>query len=412
MILLWFGGCSQEMPEDQARKVKKEPYVMKESRTVYTSSTKDITSLFNDINYTMLRWRNGDKEIPRIYLTDISSRWSTQSQKISTKAKKAIFFQLTLPLILRSNEMILQNRTRLLDLADRYPDIAREDMAWLKKMAKRYKLGKKNDDTFDAEKLEKLKLRMNIIPPSLALAQAAEESGWGTSRFAVLGNSLFGQWDFSGKGMVPQEQRTELGNYGLKRFETPLEAVRGYMLNLNTHRAYKRLRLKRAELEAKGARVTGYALAETLDKYSERGYAYVESLHKMMGYNQLAHVDEAYLWDKETIFMTPLPDPKQKAAASKRQRVMNKPVETKDINHSMPLVSSAENNLSGVTLTPNREADEKVSLQSATLPESNQTLQDMLPEANATQEGNSSVATRPLGNGTESNQSITYSMHQ
>lgn len=315
-VWLWVGGCSQDTLQ---KAQKKKPYVMTESRTIYTKSTKDITRLFSDVNYSVKRWQSGDREIPRIYLTDISSRWEQQASRIPVKSKKEIFFQLTLPLILRSNEMILYNRDQLMALSTRYPDVTSDEMKWLQKMAKRYKLSKKPDDPFDQDKLEKLKLRMNIIPPSLALAQAAEESGWGTSRFAVLGNSLFGQWDFSGKGMVPAQQRKELGNYGLKRFETPLHAVQGYMLNLNTHRAYKKLRIKRAELEAMGEPITGYALAETLDRYSERGYAYVESLHKMMGYNQLAHVDDAYLWDKETIFMTPLPDPKPSPAPAAKQ---------------------------------------------------------------------------------------------
>ena len=75
--------------------------------------------------------------------------------------------------------------------------------------------GRRAADTLDGGALDKLKRRVDIVPPSLALAQAAEESGWGTSRFAIKGNSLFGQWDFSGKGIKPKEQRAELGNYGI-----------------------------------------------------------------------------------------------------------------------------------------------------------------------------------------------------
>ncbi len=337
--LVYLGGCSKEKEDETARAAdnkqpRKAPYVMKESRTVYTKSTKDITRLFNDINYSVARWQGGNYEIPRIYLTDISSRWGKQAPRIPVKTKKAIFFQLTLPLILRSNEMILENRYRLLDLVQRFGSLSKDEKQWLHKMAKRYKINKRLSDPVTSKTLDELKLRMNVIPPSLALAQAAEESGWGTSRFAMLGNSLFGQWDFSGNAMVPEEQRKELGNYGLKRFDTPLDAVRGYMLNLNSHRAYKRLRLKRAELEAKGEPVTGHALAQMLDKYSERGYAYVESLHTMMSYNQLAHADEAYLWDGETIFLTPLPDPKpvKKKVATTMQPAESNATQKKDEN--------------------------------------------------------------------------------
>jgi len=84
------------------------------------------------------------------------------------------------------------------------------------------------------------------VPPSLALAQAAEESGWGTSRFAIKGNSLFGQWDFSGKGIKPKEQRENLGDYGIAAFDSPQDSIEAYMLNLNTHRAYQRMRQEHA----------------------------------------------------------------------------------------------------------------------------------------------------------------------
>ncbi len=339
ILLLLLGGCSQEQQKEEE---KKKPYVMTQSRIVKTKSTRDITNLLNDINYSMKHWNGGNREIPRVYLTDISSRWGTQSQRISVKVKKAIFFQLTLPLILRSNELILHDRDRLLTLSKKFPTIEKVDEKWLLKMAKRYKVNKKAEDSVDRTKIDELLLRMNIVPPSLALAQAAEESGWGTSRFAMLGNSLFGQWAFSHNAMVPERQRSELGNYGLARFKTPLDAVKGYMLNLNTHRAYRKLRHKRAELDKAGQKITGYALAETLDKYSERGYAYVEALHEMMQYNQLAHVDDAYLWNQETIFLTPLPDPKPKPKSVK-------PVEKKtaaaiiiDANQSTPEVNSTK----------------------------------------------------------------------
>ncbi|MEA3372893.1 MAG: glucosaminidase domain-containing protein [Campylobacterota bacterium] len=328
IVLLFLGGCSREESKETEKSTKKAPYVMTESRTVKTKSTSDITSLFNDINYSMTRWQNGDREIPRLYLTDISSRWGTQSQRISVKVKKAIFFQMVLPLILRSNELILLDRERLLALSKKFPALETADKKWLQQMAKRYKLSKKHDVPVDRKKLDKLLLRMNTIPPSLALAQAAEESGWGTSRFAMLGNSLFGQWDFSGNAMVPQQQRKELGNYGLARFKTPLDAVKSYMLNLNTHRAYKKLRIKRAELAKRGEKITGYVLAETLDKYSERRYAYVESLRHMMTYNHLGVADDAYLWDKETIFLTPFPDPKPKP---KTLKVAKRDVPSRDV---------------------------------------------------------------------------------
>ncbi len=311
ILIFIVAGCSKK-PEEVEIVKEKGAYVMTESRTVKTKSTRDLTDLFSDINYSMKRWNEGYHEIPRVYLMDISSRWGDQSKKITTKVKKAIFFKSILPLILRSNELILIDREKLQAIFSRFPKIEASEQVWLQQMAKRYRLSKTEHQPVDRQKFEKLLLRVNIIPPSLALAQAAEESGWGASRFAMMGNALFGQWDFSGKGMAPSRQRKELGNYGLARFDTLLDAVKGYMLNLNTHGAYKKLRLKRAELEQRGEKITGYLLADTLDKYSERGYAYVQSLHHMMNYNKLNVVDEAYLWDRETIFVVPHPDPKPK----------------------------------------------------------------------------------------------------
>jgi uncharacterized FlgJ-related protein len=148
---------------------------------------------------------------------------------------------------------------------------------------------------------------VDTIPPSLSLAQAAEESSWGTSRFAIQGNALFGQWDFSGKGMKPKNQRKELGNYGIARFDTPQQSIEAYILNLNTHRAYKKLRDKRASMRENNIKPTGWELAKTLDKYSERGIHYIESLHSIMRYNKLIPADDAYLWSKGKIIVSPAP---------------------------------------------------------------------------------------------------------
>lgn len=141
------------------------------------------------------------------------------------------------------------------------------------------------------------------MPPSLVLAQAAEESGWATSRFTVEGNAFFGQWDFSGNGMIPKQQRKELGNYGLARFDTPQASVEGYMLNINTNAAYIKLRELRRDLRADSQAITGLELANTLDKYSERGQAYIDGIQQMIRYNKLDQVDAAYLSDNATLHL-------------------------------------------------------------------------------------------------------------
>ena len=264
-------------------------------KSIKISSVKELNALFNDLNYTSESWAAGLREVPRIYFDKVGQNWKKTSEHIPVKEKKNIFFRLLGPLVLISNEMINKDRIRL----------ATEDInsPWSKNLALKYKVIKKIDQTLTPEQFFELKKRVDIIPASLALAQGAEESGWGTSRFAAQGNALFGQWDFSGKGMRPAQQRKELGDYGLARFDTPLDSVKGYMLNLNTTYAYEKLRSRRLELRQNNKKVTGYELAKTLDKYSERGQAYIDGLHNMMSYNKLQATDDAYLSDTPSIHL-------------------------------------------------------------------------------------------------------------
>ena len=275
-------------------------------RTIYTHSIEDIFTLFKEIGYDDKKWYEGMQIIPRVYLQRISCRWRGQSSHLNVKIKKDIFFKLITPAILRSNELIQMERNRILEIAKKPFNIDDKAKAWLLKIAKKYKLIKKDEALHVSDEfIEKLLIRVDIIAPSLALAQAAEESGWATSRFASKGNALFGQWTTSKTAMIPNKQREKFSNFGLARFKTPQDSVNSYMLNLNTHNAYKKLRAKRYELRKKDKPVTGLILSETLDKYSERGYAYVEGLKKMINYNHLAHFDSASLWAKEVIIIAP-----------------------------------------------------------------------------------------------------------
>ena len=274
-------------------------------RTVVTQSTEEVFELFDSVGYTAENWAKGVREIPRIYMTRIPSRWKTESDKITVLRKKQIFFRLLAPVILRANELIVMEREDLDNLTAMNPEPGSKEMKILLDLGRKYKVTGEDDDHLTAEQLAELKIRVDIIPPSLALAQGAEESGWGTSRFALLGNSLFGQWDFSGKGIKPEQQRSELGDYGLAAFDTPLDAVIAYTRNLNTHRAYTRMRQLRAEIRQNGKEPTGFELADTLDKYSERGQDYVDGLHAIMRVNKLAAADQAHLANDEVILIEP-----------------------------------------------------------------------------------------------------------
>ncbi|MEN8142367.1 MAG: glucosaminidase domain-containing protein [Thermodesulfobacteriota bacterium] len=257
------------------------------------------------MGYTREVWQGGVREVPRIYLTNIPQRWKESSDAMPVAKKKELFFRLLIPAVLRANEAIAIERKKLIRLKQKYPNLTVKEKSALLACARKYKVSKQDAVEVSSENLAELLLRVETIPVSLALAQGAEESGWGTSRFALLGNSLFGQWDFSGNGIVPERQRKELGNYGLARFDYPQEAVNAYMLNLNTHNAYVRMRVVRARLREGGKKASGHELAKTLDRYSERGEAYVKGLHSLMRINKLAYTDEAYLWDKEVIYITP-----------------------------------------------------------------------------------------------------------
>ena len=135
---------------------------------------------------------------------------------------------------------------------------------------------------------------MDEIPTSLALAQAAKETGWGTSRFALEGNALFGQWTWSGEGLKPKDSDSSEGHKVMK-FNILQASVRAYQRNLNTHKSYKEFRKARAELRSQGKELDSIILSEYLDKYAETGTKYVEILQKIIEQNNLKDFDDAKL---------------------------------------------------------------------------------------------------------------------
>jgi Bax protein len=279
-----------------------------DSSKVEIGSYKDALKLFEALQYTPESWQAGIREIPRVYLTVIGDRWgSSTTKEITVLDKKQLFFRGIAPLILRSNELILKDRSRLERIRSSFgsgDSIAEMDQTWILKLADLYKVKIEYKHLTDTE-IEELWLRVDMVPPSLALAQAAEESGWGTSRFAAEGNAVYGQWTWGKNAIVPEQQRKELGNYGIASFASLQESISAYMRNLNTHNAYSELRSRRATLRENGEKITGMVLAETLTRYSERGEAYVETLQSMMEYNKLIPVDDAYLSDGDPIYMIP-----------------------------------------------------------------------------------------------------------
>ena len=272
---------------------------------------KEVLDLFEKLNYTPEAWQAGIREIPRVFFTKIGDRWgNTTSKEITVLQKKQLFFRGIAPLILRANELILKDRQRLEKIRSDFKEnnpVDEMERIWIGKLSALYKI-KSSGEGLTESLVDELWSKVDIIPPSLALGQAAEESGWGTSRFAAAGNAIYGQWTWGSNAMVPEQQRKELGNYGIAAFESLQESVSSYMLNLNTHNAYSDLRNKRAELRESGQKITGSILAEQLTKYSERGEEYVKGLKSLMEYNRLDPADDAYLSDGPPIFLIPLAD--------------------------------------------------------------------------------------------------------
>ena len=301
-LLILIGGAASLAAADEAAK-------RPEKRFGFTSYT-EVGELFEELNYTPEAWEAGIREVPRVYLTNVAPRWREKvSNEVSVLTKKRIFFRALAPLVLRSNELILRDRARLAEVRSRLDvggEISAEERQWLAKLAVSYGVIDDESSAVDQPALDELLLRVDVVPVSLALSQCAEESGWGTSRFAAEGNALFGQWTWSGKGIKPEQQRSGMGDYRIAAFESPLGSVMAYMMNLNTHAAYAKLRARRAEMRAKGERISGWELAKTLDKYSERGPAYVESLQAIMRVNQLDPADDAFLGDGPTIYLIPV----------------------------------------------------------------------------------------------------------
>ena len=207
--------------------------------------------------------------------------------------RKAQFINLVLPLVLHVNETLSAVRERVIDMRDREAGgspLSGEERSWLESVAERYGV-----ERVDYGELLKA---VDIIPPSLAIAQSAEESGWGTSRFARAGNALFGQRTYKpgARDMVP-EKRADGATFRVRSYNNLLNSVFSYAHNLNSHEAYGAFRDARAQLRRVGRRIDGEALVGTLSRYSERGEAYIETIRRIMRINDLGLFDRARFVD-------------------------------------------------------------------------------------------------------------------
>ncbi|MDQ7050425.1 MAG: glucosaminidase domain-containing protein [Enterobacterales bacterium] len=207
------------------------------------------------------------------------------------KQKKKQFFAYLRPMIEKSNNKVKYKRALLDSLLDQRNKDSAHGALWQKKLRKlaiEFSVIKSSSQkALTNADIEQLKIRIDIIPSALVLAQAANESAWGTSRFARKANNLFGQWCYTkGCGLVPN-QRGKGQVHEVRKFDSVAKSIASYMKNLNTHRAYAELRNIRADLRRRGQTIKAQKLAQGLNHYSERGQAYVDELISMIRYNKL-----------------------------------------------------------------------------------------------------------------------------
>ena len=198
--------------------------------------------------------------------------------------KKSAFSGFMLPLINEANREIRAERTLIKDLP---LELEGKTPGTLKRLVEKYRIP---EGTREAQ-IRALLKQVNEIPPSLAMAQAANESAWGTSRFAREANNLYGEWCFvKGCGLVPK-RRSSGSQHEVASFVRPFRSVQSYMLNINRHESYAGLRSLRNQQIAEQGYATGLVLAAGLENYSERGDEYIKEIRSMISVNDFDRFD-------------------------------------------------------------------------------------------------------------------------
>jgi len=244
-------------------------------------SASTIEQLFKDTNYSLEDVRKNKLVKP------VSLSLLPQEMKMieNTKKRKELFIQIILPLVIKENNNIRLDRKKLFVILNKSSN-SRNEKKWLKEKFKKYGI---TDQDVSA-----LKIRMDEIPVSLAIAKAAKETGWGTSRFAQEGNALFGQWTWTGEGIRPKGAEIN-STHKVMRFKVLQASVKAYHRNLNTHSSYREFRKARANLRDKKKILDSLKLSSHLNKYAETGESYVKILQQIIRQNKLTDFDDAKL---------------------------------------------------------------------------------------------------------------------
>ena len=243
--------------------------------------TDTVLSLFKDVEYDLKQVRY-QKKVKPIYFTQFPK---DLDEIKDTQLKKETFIKIVLPLVVAENDKILNDRMKLKEIVSKKMTSDKEKL-WLRQKLREYKV--KNSD------MKELQKRMDIIPVSIALAQAAKESGWGTSRFALEGNAIFGQWTWTGQGIEPLNKGKHEG-HKILRFPILRASVKAYKNNLNTHKVYSEFREKRSKLRKRNRKIKGTELTDTLDKYAQTGKEYTKILEQIINQNDLSDFETVRL---------------------------------------------------------------------------------------------------------------------
>jgi len=298
---------------------------------VVFASIDEIIEWYQSEDFWGEEQRGEQLAVPRVILTGINPRWRAEAQNLHVPYKKEIFYRTMLPLILHANGIVLDRRatfSRIKEALESGNEVAADDFETMRSAAVLMRVVDADTaatleptDENLAGIVDELLYKVDIIPAGLALGQAAYESGYGTSRFAVQGNALFGQWTYGGKGLVPEQQRKSLGDHRIAAFDWPFDSVRGYFINLMSHPAYEDFRRLRAEARTAGRPLTSMELADGLIKYSERGQEYVDTLKGIIRVNRLDIADDAVFRDEAMRFSIGAED--AAAAEELRRRIVD-----------------------------------------------------------------------------------------
>lgn len=350
-------GCSDNAPPDReavlpgseraASEASAAAPATSDAEVLVFASLQDMIVLLEEESWWGEPKADEPLQVPRLLITAIKPRWQEASKTIPVQDKKALFYRLMLPQVLHANHMVMEFRAGLeqaqgelasegrvseqsLDLLRRLalllPGETAEHVAALRENTPELK-----------DMIGSLLYRVDAVPAGLALGQAAYESGYGTSRFAVQGNSLFGQWTYQGDGIKAKEQRGYKGDYSIKAFDWPFDSVRGYFINLMSHPAYEDFRQLRADMRARGELLSSLRLADGLLRYSERGQDYVDSLKGMIRHNKLDRADNAVLRDEPVRFLLGAESPEAAADLRAEIEAMRENGELQEVIDSMRL---------------------------------------------------------------------------